>query len=125
MQAIIYHNPKCSKSCFALEQLEVNNVKTFIRYYLDTGVTREEVFEILTLLNADITDIFRANEEVFIKKKPIIKFISQDSLINELLEYPILLERPIILFKEKQIGIIARSEESVASILSYVGVGRC
>lgn len=38
---------------------------------------------------------------------------------------PILLERPIILFKEKQIGIIVRSEESIASILNYVGVGRC
>ncbi|MGB4191769.1 MAG: ArsC/Spx/MgsR family protein [Rickettsiales bacterium] len=122
MQAIIYHNPKCSKSCFALEYLEANNVEILIKYYLATGLTREEIFEILACLKADITDIFREDEEVFIKKKPLLKFISRDSLINEILEQPILLQRPIIMFKEKQIGIIARSEDSVASLLKYVGV---
>lgn len=89
---------------------------------MDTGVTREEIFDILGLLKADITDIFRADEEVFIKKKPLIKFISRASLINEILEQPILLQRPIILFKDKDIGIIARSKDSIHSLLQYVGI---
>lgn len=122
MQAVIYHKPDCSKSRFALEYLNNYNVEVLIRYYMDTGLTREEIFEILALLKVDITDIFRDDEEVFIKKKPIIKFISRDSLINELLEQPILLQRPIILFKDKNIGIIARSEASITSLLHYVGL---
>ena len=75
MKAVIYHNPKCSKSCYALEYLQNYKVEILVKYYLDTGITREEIFEILTLLKADITDIFCETEEVFIKKRFFFKFI--------------------------------------------------
>jgi len=123
MKATIYHNPKCSKSRAALEYLEKHNIDTEIKMYMDKGITRAEIFDILELLNCNITDIIRVEEDIFADKYISNGLLlSKEGFINALTTYPILLERPIILFKEKGIGAICRSEDSLESLFKYVGI---
>lgn len=120
MKATIYHNPDCSKSCNALAFLEENNFDINIRLYLQTGVTRGEIYDILELLNADIAEIFREKETSFIQEYSEDFLFSKEMLINAIIEKPILLQRPIILLKEIGIGIVARSEESLNQLMTRI-----
>jgi arsenate reductase len=119
MEVIIYHNPECSKSCYALEYLQKHNIDIEIRLYLETGITSAEIFDILEILKTDIREIFRSEEKIFAEKYPTNMSFSQDSLINKVIENPILLQRPIILLKEKNIGAIARSEATLATLVEF------
>ena len=123
IKATIYHNPKCSKSRAALKYLEKYNIGADIRLYIDTGITRAEIFDILELIGGNITDIIRVEEEIFSDNYTSNgMLLSKEGFINALTTHPILLERPIILFKEKGIGAICRSEDSLESLFQYVGI---
>lgn len=118
MKATIYHNPGCKKSIFALEFLERYNLDIDIKLYMVRGISRAEIYDILELLNCHVTDIVREKEPVYVD--PDISeemLVSKEGFINAIIENPSLLERPIILFREKGIGAIARSEEALLSLL--------
>ena len=117
MNAIIYHDSKCSKSRQALDYLNDHNVSVEIKLYLDKGITRAEILDILELLNVDIIEILREKEKVF-NDKYASMILSRAKIINAIIEDPILLQRPIILIKSKGIGAIARSEESIVKLLN-------
>lgn len=90
---------------------------------MDNGITRAEIFDILELLGCHITDIIRVEEKIFADNytsKGML--LSKEGFINALTTYPILLERPIILFKEKDIGAVCRSEDSLQSLSKYIGI---
>jgi arsenate reductase len=123
MKATIYHNPKCSKSTSALEYLENHNIDVDIKLYMTKGITRAEVYDILELLDCHVTDIVREKEPVYVD--PDISeemLISKEGFINAIIENPSLLQGPIILFREKGIGAIARSEEALLSLLKQAGM---
>lgn len=123
MKAIIYHNPKCSKSRAALEYLKRHNIDADIKLYITNGITRAEILEITYLLSCYVINILRVKEKIF-NDNYVLKdeLLSKEGLISALVTHPILLERPIILFKEKDIGAICRSEASLHSLLKYVGI---
>ncbi len=124
-RAIIYHNPNCSKSCYALECLEKYNININldIKLYLTTGINRQELFNILTLLNCDIIDIVRTKEQIFIDQYSSKHMsLSKERFISMIIENPLLMERPIILFPGKNIGAIVRSDNSLSSLFNYVGI---
>ena len=123
MRAVIYHNPKCSKSRAALEYLEKHNIDTNVKLYLDKGITRAELYDILELTNCRVIDIIRVEEQIFLDKYSTLGCLSsKESFISAIVENPILLQRPIILFREKGIGAIVRSEESLLGLLQQVGI---
>ena len=112
MNTIIYHNPKCSKSCYALEYLEKHNIDKEVRLYLKRGVTRAVIFDILELLNVNISDVLREKEQVFVAQYSSTGIVlSKEGIVNAIIKNPILLQRPIILLKEKGVGVVARSKE--------------
>jgi len=121
-KAIIYHNPECSKSRTALEYLKKYNVETDIRLYIKTGITRAEIFDILELLKCNIKDLIRADDRTIINKYGSIVLLSREGFLNVLINHSDLLESPIILFKEKGIGAVCRSEDSLQSLFKYVGI---
>ncbi len=123
MKARIYHNPKCSKSTSALEYLEKHNIDVDIKLYMTKGITRAEVYDILELLDCHVTEILQEKERIFVD--PDISgemLVSKEGFINAIIENPSLLERPIVLFREKGIGSIVRSEEALLSLLKQVGI---
>jgi arsenate reductase len=106
----VYFNPRCSKCRIARTFLEDNNFKFELIEYLDSGINKEDIKNILKNGKLNILDILRKNEEeykVYIKNKEL----SKDEIINVLCKYPKLLQRPII-FDSKN-AMIARDEESL------------
>ena len=122
MKATIYHTPRCSKSRIALEYLTRYNVNTDVKLYMDKGITRAEIYDILELVNCDISDIVRKDDVTLIDRYCHGLMVSKEGLINTIIENPILLERPIVLFREKGIGALVRSEESLLGLLQQVGI---
>jgi arsenate reductase (glutaredoxin) len=108
----IYYNPKCSKCRIAKEFLIKNNIEFDIFEYLNKKLTKKDIKEILTLGNFNIHEILRKNEpeySLYIKKN-----LSDKQIINIIIKYPKLLQRPIIIKNDK--AFIARNEESLNKV---------
>ncbi len=113
----IYHNPRCGKSRTACDFFTSNNNEFAVFLYLQLGLNRERIEEILEKGNYQPLDIIRVKEDVF-KTKFKDKNLSREDYINALIENPILLERPIVVGLEK--AMIVRSEESLHAAIASV-----
>ncbi len=110
----IYHNPRCSKSRQTLALLENKNVEVEIIEYLKTPPTVSELTNILKQLNVTPTEILRQGEaeyKEFIKGKSL----SAEELIQLMVKYPKVIERPIVSDGKK--AIIGRPPENVFELI--------
>lgn len=110
----IYHNPRCQKSREALAILEASNKKFEIINYLENSPTKTELKEILSLLKIPAIDLVRKNEAIW-KERFKGKTLSEDTLLEALITYPKLIERPIVINGTK--CVIGRPPIKVASII--------
>jgi arsenate reductase (glutaredoxin) len=104
---VIYHNPRCSKSRKALAFLEKNNIDFVIQEYIVEGLTLKQVKEILKKGDYRPEDIIREKDSVY-KENVEGKL---DDLIQAILKYPTILQRPIIVGKDS--AVIARDDEAL------------
>ena len=111
----IYHNPKCSKSKEALMLLNDKGFKVDIILYMKNKITTEELKQILMKLKFSANDLLRKNEKIYSEKKLQIKTFSENQLISLMLEYPNLIQRPIV--EVNQTAIIARPAEKILSLI--------
>ena len=96
-EIIIYHNPKCSKSRKALEIIKNKNIEPTIILYLKKKLSKTEVEKLLTKLGLSIRDILRMGEDEYINNNLKNEKLSNKELIDFLIKFPKLLERPIII----------------------------
>ena len=121
MKATIYFHNRCKKSQAALEYLKKHNISIIVNDYMEDGLTRAEIYDILELLDCKITDVIRTEDATTINKYCDV-YSSKENIINSILDHPFLMRRPIILFREAGIGILARTEQSIYNVLKEVGV---
>ena len=112
---IYYHNPRCSKSREGLNIIEKNNINAKIKLYLSEEITFEELKDIISKLNIDPIDLVRKKEDVIKKEKLDLKSMSSKEVIETLISFPILIERPILISATK--AVIGRPPELINSIL--------
>jgi arsenate reductase len=112
---IYYHNPRCSKSREGLKIIEKNNINAKIKLYLSEKITFEELKDIIIKLNIDPIDLVRKKEGIIKKEKLDLKSMTNKEIIETLVLFPILIERPILISKTK--AIIGRPPELIESIL--------
>ena len=112
---IYYHNPRCSKSREGLNIIEKNNTNAKIKLYLSEEITFEELKDIVRKLNIDPIDLVRKKEDVIKKEKLDLKSMSNKEIIETLISFPILIERPILISKTE--AVIGRPPELIKSIL--------
>tara|TARA_R100001369_G_scaffold92535_1_gene138181 strand:+ start:43 stop:384 length:342 start_codon:yes stop_codon:yes gene_type:complete len=110
----IYHNSRCSKSRQTLQLLEDKNEDLNIVKYLEEPPTKEELKRILELLNIKPIALVRKNEQIW-KDNFKGKDLSQEEIIDAMLDNPKLIERPIVVKGAK--ASIGRPPENVLSIL--------
>ena len=110
----VYHNPRCKISRSVINELQKQEQKIKIIDYLKNVPSVEEIKILLVKLNLKPIDIIRKNEKVF-KEKFYKKKFTDEEWILILHEYPILIERPIIVSNNK--AIICRPPERLAEIL--------
>ena len=115
MSVTIYHNPKCSKSRQTLELLRGKGVTPTIIEYLKTPPTAEKLKEILAQLEIAPRDLLRKKEDEYSECKLDNSSLSDDDLINFMIEHPTLIERPIVLANGK--AALGRPPEQVLDIL--------
>ncbi|MEH6404268.1 MAG: arsenate reductase (glutaredoxin) [Sneathiella sp.] len=115
MSVTIYHNPRCSKSRQTLSLLEENGVKPDIIEYLKTPPSREALMDILDKLDLSPRDLMRKGEAEFKDNNLSDPTLSDQQLIDAMLEHPKLIERPIVIANGK--ARIGRPPESVLEIV--------
>ncbi|WP_299048445.1 arsenate reductase (glutaredoxin) [uncultured Polaribacter sp.] len=110
----IYHNPRCSKSREGLTILE-NSGKDFeIIKYLETIPSEKELFTIIQKLGITPIQLVRKNEKIW-KELFKGKELSDIEIVHAMIENPKLIERPIIINKNK--AVIGRPSENINNIL--------
>ena len=113
---IFYHNPRCRKSRETLKLVEEKNIDLELVEYLKDPPTREQLKFILDGLGRKPLDIMRTQEKVFkelnLSKKDLK---SDDEWIDIMIANPILIERPIFIYKNKV--ALGRPPENVLEIL--------
>lgn len=111
----LYHNNRCGKSRAALAALQEQNSNYVVKDYLNSIPTKEELEALLELLGMSAFELIRKKETIFINQFKDKK-LSNNEWLEVLMKYPILIERPIIVSKNK--ATIARSPEKIAEALA-------
>lgn len=111
----IYHNNRCSKSRSTLQIIEDKGIDVEIIQYLKTPPTKEELTNILNMLDIPAEKLIRKGEAIF-KENFKGKSFSNDEWIDIMIENPKLIERPIVVHNGK--AVIGRPPENVNLLLN-------
>ncbi len=115
-KAVIWHNPRCSKSRQGLALLEDmaqrKDIEIEVRKYLDDVPSRKEIADLLTKLDIQASGLIRKKEALF--KSLALKGVDEDALLDAMAEHAKLIERPVVISGEK--AAIGRPPEDLLSI---------
>ena len=111
----IFHNPRCSKSRQTLTILEDNGLDFDIIEYLKESPNKETLLQIINLLDIKPRDLIRKGETVYKEKLLNNENLTDDDLVQFMVDNPILIERPIVYDDNR--AIIGRPPENVLIFL--------
>ncbi len=106
----IYHNPRCRKSREGLALLESKNVEFEVVKYLENPIDFDELKGIIDLLGISPIKLIRKTEKIW-KENFKVKDLSDSEIIKAMVDYPKLIERPIVVSKNK--AVIGRPSENI------------
>ena len=111
----IFHNPRCSKSRQTMQLLESSGVAPDIIEYLKQPPSYDELATTLDLLGLEPRELMRTHEKPYKEHNLADPGLSREDLIRAMIDYPILIERPIVIHNGK--AVIGRPPEKVLDIL--------
>ena len=115
MKATIYHNPMCGTSRKTLEILRDSGADVWIREYLKTPPSRDELERLYERAGIRPRDGLRAREPLAEELGLTRADVSDDEVLDAMVEHPILIERPIV---ETAKGVrLCRPQDKVREIL--------
>ena len=115
MSALIYHNPRCSKSRSTLNLLKERGIEFETIEYLKTPPSKQKLEEILSLLNLAPRQLMRNGEPEYKNNNLDDPTLNKDQLLDAMVKCPILIERPIVIANGQ--ARIGRPPEKVLEIL--------
>lgn len=110
----IYHNPRCSKSRQTLQILQDKNVEVEIVEYLKDLPTKDELSNIIKTLGISPLQLIRKGEADY-KENFKGKDLSDSEWIDAMIQYPKLIERPIVVKDNK--AVLGRPPENVLDLI--------
>lgn len=110
----IYHNPRCGKSRECLAFIENSKQEFEVIKYLENPLTFKELESIIKKLNLKPIELIRTKESIWIENFKG-KALSNKEIIQSMVDFPILMERPIAVNGNK--AVIARPFEKVKEII--------
>jgi arsenate reductase len=114
MTAIVWFNPRCSKSRGLKQLLEDRGVEASYRDYLEQAPTVAELEQILRLLGTeDALTIMRSKEAAFAEQS--LASADHATRLAAITATPSLLERPILVLED--CAVVARPPERALEIL--------
>jgi len=111
----IYFNPKCSKCRLSLQLLEQQDQQTEVIEYLDTPPDAATLESLLDMLGLQPRELMRKHEKEYAESGLDNPELSRAELINAMIEYPRLIERPVVVKNGK--AAIGRPPEKILDIL--------
>ncbi|AEX54637.1 arsenate reductase [Rahnella aquatilis CIP 78.65 = ATCC 33071] len=111
----IYHNPACGTSRNTLELIRNSGAEPAIILYLETPPAREELVTLIADMGITVRALLRKNVGPYEQLKLADNHFSDDQLIDFMLQYPILINRPVVV---TPLGTrLCRPSEEVLAIL--------
>jgi arsenate reductase (glutaredoxin) len=115
MKATIYHNPMCGTSRKTLEILRDSGADVWIHEYLKTPPTRDELKRLYERAGISPREGLRAKEQLAQDLGLTRPDVTDDEVLDAMLQHPILIERPLV---ETPNGVrLCRPQEKVREIL--------
>ncbi|MBM6578564.1 arsenate reductase (glutaredoxin) [Microvirga sp. BT689] len=115
MDVIIYHNPQCGTSRNTLGLIRNAGIEPHIIEYLKCPPTRLLLRQLIARMGVSVRDVIREKGTPFQELGLDDPSVSDDRLLNAMMEHPILIERPIVV---TPIGVrLCRPSETVLDIL--------
>lgn len=111
----IFHNPRCSKSRAAMDEVEYSEAHADVVRYLDTPPDRATLASVVAKLEDPVADLVRRGDAKA-KGIDVPEVLDADAVIELLLEHPELMERPVLVKGDR--AIIGRPTERVAPFLA-------
>ncbi|WP_180027717.1 arsenate reductase (glutaredoxin) [Acinetobacter sp. YH16032] len=117
----IYHNPACGTSRNTLALIRNTGAEPEIVEYLVYPPSKSELVDLIEKSGLSVRESIRKNVEPFATLKLDEQHWTDEQLINFMLEYPILINRPFVV---TELGVkLCRPSELVLDILSAPQLG--
>ena len=114
----IYHNPRCSKSRQTLQILRDRGIEPNIVEYLKIPLQKDELKKISTSLGFRPKEFVRKNESDFKERNLVNHLEDDDKMIEAMAAYPKIIERPIVVLKDK--AVIGRPPDNVLKLIKLI-----
>ena len=115
MDVIIYHNPECGTSRNTLALIRNAGIEPHIVEYLKTPPTRLLLRRMIERMGAGVRHVIREKGTPFEELGLGDPSLSDDQLLDAMMEHPILINRPIVV---TPVGVrLCRPSEAVLDIL--------
>lgn len=111
----IYFNPGCSKCRLSLELLEREDQHPKVIKYLETPPDAATLENLLDMLGLEPRELMRTHEKEYTENGLDDPNLSRAELIDAIVSYPRLLQRPIVVKDGK--AVIGRPPEKILDIL--------
>ncbi|MBW9459975.1 MULTISPECIES: arsenate reductase (glutaredoxin) [Kluyvera] len=112
----IYHNPRCSKSRETLTLLKDNGIDPEVVLYLDTPPDTATLRKLIDMLGfSSARELMRQKEDLYKSLNLADSQLSEEQLIQAMIENPKLIERPIVVHNGQ--ARIGRPPEQVLEIV--------
>lgn len=112
----LYHNNRCSKSREALAVLEQSGKPFVVRYYLDQTLSVAELTALLQALQLPARDLLRTKEDEYKTLELTNPALTEQQLIEAMVQHPKLIERPILQVGDQ--AIVARPADRMLALLA-------
>ncbi|AFH92763.1 MULTISPECIES: glutaredoxin-dependent arsenate reductase [Providencia] len=111
----IYHNPNCGTSRNTLAMIRNSGIEPAIIHYLETPPSRDVLVKLIADMKITVRALLRKNVEPYEQLNLEQDSYTDDQLIDFMLQYPILINRPIVV---TPLGVkLCRPSEVVLDIL--------
>ena len=115
MKATIYHNPMCGTSRKTLEILRDSGADVRVHEYLKTPPSRDELKRLYDRAGISPREGLRAKEPLAQELGLTRPDVTDDEVLDAMVEHPILIERPLV---ETPNGVrLCRPQDKVREIL--------
>lgn len=114
-EVTLYHNPKCSTSRHALEEVEASGVDADVVQYLKTPLDEAQLRDLLDILEDEPADLVRKDKRFAELGLDAADFTDVDSVVELLVREPVLMQRPILVRGGR--AIIGRPKDRVPGFL--------
>lgn len=121
MSVTIYHNPSCGTSRNTLAMIRACGVEPEVIEYVKNPPSRERLVELIASMGGKVRALIREKGTPYAELDLDNASLSDDALIDAMMQYPILINRPIVVTNK---GVkLCRPSELVLDMLENPNIG--